>query len=363
MSRPSPNPSVTCSYCRRDLVLTKVPPHGTRFNCPHCQGTITYPPDSDSYDVVPPATPPKTYVRAQPIRLAPAPRLQDQPVETPFWASKYYYGVAGVLSILLVAGTVGAKIKRPATPPPGSIPQHAAVVAPPVAQAKPAAVVAAVPPKAVPPKAAEPPKADPRDKISQLMVDGLRALDRGDTTTALKLGREIVALDGSFAPAYNLKGVAHLRQEETREALENFDKAIQLAPKEAKFYANKALVYESLRDYDQALDILEQALEIEPSNPNWLKQRDALGRKNMEVLVRHSAKEQAPPPAQAPRVEDTIREEYRTFLSRVPQKTQGMSYNEGANLPTECPQKILSERLAHQVPLSPVEQIREIVND
>src|SRR5690606_20223713 len=67
------------------------------------------------------------------------------------------------------------------------------------------------------------------------------------------------------AEAYNMRGTALGRGGKYREALKDFDRAIQLNPRFYQAYANRALIWRSLNDYNRALADYEAALRINPS--------------------------------------------------------------------------------------------------
>lgn len=59
-------------------------------------------------------------------------------------------------------------------------------------------------------------------------------------------------------------------------AIEDLTRAIELAPRSADYYSNRAAVWYSAGDRTRALADLERALELDPRHPNALVQRDRI---------------------------------------------------------------------------------------
>jgi tetratricopeptide (TPR) repeat protein len=53
---------------------------------------------------------------------------------------------------------------------------------------------------------------------------------------------------------YCNRGLAHYRKNETDEALDDFSRAIELDPKTALAYNNRAAIYRVRKDYDRAIE-------------------------------------------------------------------------------------------------------------
>lgn len=66
------------------------------------------------------------------------------------------------------------------------------------------------------------------------------------------------------------------------DALQNFEKAIQLDPKQPDAYTNLSLVYYELNRGDEAISVLKQAIKLDPENPErYLKLADMYYRLSM----------------------------------------------------------------------------------
>lgn len=100
--------------------------------------------------------------------------------------------------------------------------------------------------------------------------------DRGLKLAALGRWREALGefddalqLDPKLPSAYNGRAVVHLELEEYRQALKDLDKAAQLAPGLASVRNNRGLAYLGIGDSDRALAELGQALALDdpPGEP------------------------------------------------------------------------------------------------
>jgi tetratricopeptide (TPR) repeat protein len=68
----------------------------------------------------------------------------------------------------------------------------------------------------------------------------------------------------SSADTWNNKGVALANQGKYDEALQAFDKAIELNPKFALAWSNRALMLSKQNNYDEALKTIDRAIELDP---------------------------------------------------------------------------------------------------
>jgi len=72
---------------------------------------------------------------------------------------------------------------------------------------------------------------------------------------------------------YNARGVAYLRQHRLARAVSDFEQAIHLDPKLAKYYANRGLVHRDQEKYDLAIADFSKAIELSPSTPDLYDER------------------------------------------------------------------------------------------
>jgi len=65
---------------------------------------------------------------------------------------------------------------------------------------------------------------------------------------------------------YYKKGLDHGKLEKYQEAIENFNKAIELDPNSVAFYFARGDVYEILKKYEEAINDYDKAIKLEPNN-------------------------------------------------------------------------------------------------
>ena len=69
----------------------------------------------------------------------------------------------------------------------------------------------------------------------------------------------------SWEVQYYKKGLDHGKLEKYQEAIENFNKAIELDPNSVSFYFARGDVYEILRKYEEAINDYNKAIELDPN--------------------------------------------------------------------------------------------------
>jgi tetratricopeptide (TPR) repeat protein len=78
----------------------------------------------------------------------------------------------------------------------------------------------------------------------------------------------------SFLPenrsgAYYTQGVDHLEQGQLNQALDDIDQAIEIDPKNPENYHLRGYVYDELGHYDQAINDYTRAIELGVDSPYW----------------------------------------------------------------------------------------------
>lgn len=90
--------------------------------------------------------------------------------------------------------------------------------------------------------------------------------DQGQTNVALEELKQVLALDPTFADAYNLRGLIYLRLNDARMAEDSFRRALALGPGDASTLHNYGWFLCQQGRYPEALQSFSQAL----SNPMYL---------------------------------------------------------------------------------------------
>ena len=70
-----------------------------------------------------------------------------------------------------------------------------------------------------------------------------------------------------YAESYFNTGNLYLRLEENRQAINDYDKAIELNPKYASAYNNRGIAYARLGDNRQAIREFDKSIELNPKVP------------------------------------------------------------------------------------------------
>ena len=83
-------------------------------------------------------------------------------------------------------------------------------------------------------------------------------------TESINFYNKAIALDPSYAEAYNNLGTVLYEKEDHKKALKAYNKAIKIYPKYAEAYYNQALLYKKMRKYNKSIESFHNALKIKP---------------------------------------------------------------------------------------------------
>ena len=98
-----------------------------------------------------------------------------------------------------------------------------------------------------------------------LSLTALKRMQGGDNEAALPLLLRARELAPRHADLLNALGTCLTRLERPREAVEAFDTALRIAPKEARLHLGRALALEDLGELDAARAGFEQVLALDPA--------------------------------------------------------------------------------------------------
>lgn len=115
-----------------------------------------------------------------------------------------------------------------------------------------------------------------RDVQSPALQAGLRAATEGRWADAERLFQVVLAEEPELASVWSNIGNVHLEQGRLQDALRDYSRAVELAPKAPVPYVNRALAHESLalqakerpvfqRELQAALDDLSTAIALDPT--------------------------------------------------------------------------------------------------
>jgi tetratricopeptide (TPR) repeat protein len=108
---------------------------------------------------------------------------------------------------------------------------------------------------------------DLRPSDPQAPVERAHAyIDQKDYAAAISDATSAIALDPRLARAYNLRGTALRALGQTQKAIEEFNRAVELAPNSDNFYQRGA-TYQILGDHVSAILDFTEAIGIDPDTP------------------------------------------------------------------------------------------------
>ena len=86
----------------------------------------------------------------------------------------------------------------------------------------------------------------------------------GGYQKAIENYTKAIEIDPKNAKAYNNRGNAYSRLRKYKEAIENYTKAIEIDPKNAKAYYNRGIAYKGLEKYDNAIEYKNKEKNYSP---------------------------------------------------------------------------------------------------
>ena len=95
---------------------------------------------------------------------------------------------------------------------------------------------------------------------------GLALYNKGKYDDAINAFDKAIELNPQLADAWNNKGIALKAQNKYDEAIVASDKAIELNPRLAKTWYNKGLALGNQGKYDEAIQVYNRAIEIDPKD-------------------------------------------------------------------------------------------------
>lgn len=97
-----------------------------------------------------------------------------------------------------------------------------------------------------------------------------------DISNAIKLESEYLNLDTTYFEVYANRGYYHYLNKDFNASLRDLNKAIELFNKDHVSYANRAITYISLGNYEKALLDFDNSLQISPNSPDVLVKKGDL---------------------------------------------------------------------------------------
>ena len=91
---------------------------------------------------------------------------------------------------------------------------------------------------------------------------------KGEYEKAIECYNEALKINPKDADAWYNKGVLYARLKKYEEAIECYDKALKINPEYANAWNNKGVVYAELKEYKKAIECYDEALKINPEHAN-----------------------------------------------------------------------------------------------
>ena len=104
------------------------------------------------------------------------------------------------------------------------------------------------------------------DTAASLFYQGNAKSDSGEYKEAIKDYNKAIELNPKSAIAYNNRGNAKSDSGEYEDAIKDYDKAIELDPQLAEAYYNRGLSKDYLEEYEDAIKDYDKAIELNPKS-------------------------------------------------------------------------------------------------
>ena len=112
--------------------------------------------------------------------------------------------------------------------------------------------------------------------VDALYYVALIAIQEGQFAEGLKVIARAFAVGPPQARLHNLKGQAHLRQNQDEDALQGFGRAIECEPAFADAYGNRGSLLADMGRAAEALAAFDRALALRPDNPRTFNRATVL---------------------------------------------------------------------------------------
>lgn len=99
-------------------------------------------------------------------------------------------------------------------------------------------------------------------EFNQLLKQGKESIDRGNLAEALTLYRHAISLEQENPRVFSAIGYVQAKQSNFPAAVDAFQKAIALAPKDAKSYYHLGQALRQRQRIEEAITALEQAMNL-----------------------------------------------------------------------------------------------------
>ncbi len=94
-----------------------------------------------------------------------------------------------------------------------------------------------------------------------------------DYPNALQAANQSISLNDKLAASYNIRGMAHRKQQAFDLSIADFTKAIALAPQETSAYTNRQEAYMNKGAFQLTIDDCSKIIELDPTNQRAYRNR------------------------------------------------------------------------------------------
>jgi len=103
-----------------------------------------------------------------------------------------------------------------------------------------------------------------QNSAEEYFYSGVEKANSGDYEGAIEDYNKAIEINPKDAEAYNNRGVAKWDLGDDRGAIEDYNKAIEIKPRYADAYSDRGVVKDKLGDYKGAIEDYNKAIEINP---------------------------------------------------------------------------------------------------
>lgn len=107
-------------------------------------------------------------------------------------------------------------------------------------------------------------KKNPVNLAEGYYADGLRQFDAGNYKAAVTNFNKAIQLNPKQDKTYNNRGKAYFQMGEYENAIQDYDQAVQLNPQNAEVYNNRGLAYDGNGNSEKAIEDYTQAIKLKP---------------------------------------------------------------------------------------------------
>lgn len=119
--------------------------------------------------------------------------------------------------------------------------------------------------------------------IEELFLEGARTLTLKKFDEALEIFNKVIEMDPNHIKALEARAVIYMQKGEIELAENDLEKAIGIEPENARLYFRLGQVYYRKKDLDRALELFTKAIDLDPTYPAaYMARSQVLREKGLE---------------------------------------------------------------------------------